>query len=192
MLNNIKLTLEYDGTNYYGWQKQKGFKTIQGEIEEAIELVTKEHCEVIGSSRTDAGVHARGFVANFKTNSKVPPNKFREALNVKLPNDIVIIKSEQVDEEFHARYYAKGKTYEYYILNSDVPSALMRNQMYHYKYDLDVEAMKIAHINGQNIIFENDIYNTSIEYLNNDKLVVKNSYSQGYFSTEYTNTYIKR
>ena len=144
MLNNIKLTLEYDGTNYYGWQKQKGFKTIQGEIEEAIELVTKEHCEVIGSSRTDAGVHARGFVANFKTNSKVPPNKFREALNVKLPNDIVIIKSEQVDEEFHARYYAKGKTYEYYILNSDVPSALMRNQMYHYKYDLDVEAMKIS------------------------------------------------
>ena len=144
MLNNIKLTLEYDGTNYYGWQKQKGFKTIQGEIEEAIELVTKEHCEVIGSSRTDAGVHARGFVANFKTNSKVPPNKFREALNVKLPNDIVITKSEQVDEEFHARYYAKGKTYEYYILNSDVPSALMRNQMYHYKYDLDVEAMKIA------------------------------------------------
>ena len=100
MLNNIKLTLEYDGTNYYGWQKQKGFKTIQGEIEEAIELVTKEHCEVIGSSRTDAGVHAG--------------------------------------------YYAKGKTYEYYILNSDVPSALMRNQMYHYKYDLDVEAMKIA------------------------------------------------
>ena len=70
MLNNIKLTLEYDGTNYYGWQKQKGFKTIQGEIEEAIELVTKEYCEVTGSSRTDAGVHARGFVANFKTNSK--------------------------------------------------------------------------------------------------------------------------
>ena len=144
MLNNIKLTLEYDGTNYYGWQKQKELKTIQGEIEEAIELVTKEYCEVTGSSRTDAGVHARGFVANFKTNSKVPPAKFREALNVKLPEDIVIIKSEQVEDDFHARYCAKGKTYEYYILNSEVPSALMRNQMYHYKYDLDIDAMKIA------------------------------------------------
>ena len=144
MLNNIKLTLEYDGTNYYGWQKQKELKTIQGEIEEAIELVTKEYCEVTGSSRTDAGVHAKGFVANFKTNSKVPPAKFREALNVKLPEDIVIIKSEQVEDDFHARYCAKGKTYEYYILNSEVPSALMRNQMYHYKYDLDIDAMKIA------------------------------------------------
>lgn len=144
MLNNIKLTLEYDGTNYYGWQKQKKFKTIQNEIEYAIELVTKEHCEVIGSSRTDAGVHAKGFVANFKTNSKVPPNKFREALNVKLPDDIVIIKSEQVEQDFHSRYCARGKTYEYYILNSDVPSALMRKQVYHYKFDLDVELMKIA------------------------------------------------
>lgn len=143
-MNNIKITLEYDGTNYYGWQRQKGMKTIQGEIEEAIFAVTKERCEVTGSSRTDAGVHAKGFVANFKTNSKVPPNKFREALNVKLPNDIVIVKSEKVDNEFHARYYAKGKTYEYYILNDEVPSALMRNQVYHYKYDLDIEEMKIA------------------------------------------------
>ena len=143
-MNNIKITLEYDGTNYYGWQKQKGMKTIQGEIEEALFAVTKERCEVTGSSRTDAGVHAKGFVANFRTNSKVPPNRFREALNVKLPNDIVILKSEKVDDEFHARYYAKGKTYEYSILNDDVPSALMRNQVYHYKYDLDIDAMEVA------------------------------------------------
>lgn len=141
-LNNIKLTLEYDGTNYYGWQKQKGMKTIQGELEEALFLVTKEPCEVTGSSRTDAGVHAKGFVANFKTNSRVPPERFREALNIKLPNDIVVIKSEKVEDDFHARYCAKGKTYEYYILNDQVPSALMRNQVYHYKYDLDIEAMK--------------------------------------------------
>lgn len=141
-MNNIKLTLEYDGTNYYGWQKQKGMKTVQGEIEDALLLVTKETCEVTGSSRTDAGVHAKGFVANFKTNSNVPPERFREALNVKLPNDIVVIKSEKVEEDFHARYCAKGKTYEYYILNDQVPSALMRNQVYHYKYDLDIEEMK--------------------------------------------------
>ena len=125
--------------------KAKGAKTIQGEIEEAIELVTKEYCEDNREARElMAGVHAKGFVANFKTNSKVPPAKFREALNVKLPEDIVIIKSEQVEDDFHARYCAKGKTYEYYILNSEVPSALMRNQMYHYKYDLDIDAMKIA------------------------------------------------
>lgn len=143
-MKNIKLTLEYDGTSYYGWQKQNGMKTIQGELEEAIFNVTKEKCDLTGSSRTDAGVHAKGFIANFKTNSKVPPNKFREALNVKLPNDIVVVKSEEVEEGFHARYCAKGKTYEYFILNSDVPSALMRNIVYHYKYNLDVEAMKIA------------------------------------------------
>ena len=143
-MKNIKLTLEYDGTNYYGWQKQNGMKTIQGELEEAIFNVTKEKCDLTGSSRTDAGVHAKGFIANFKTNSKVPPNKFREALNVKLPNDIVVVKSEEVEESFHARYCAKGKTYEYSILNSDVPSALIRNTVYHYKYNLDVEAMKIA------------------------------------------------
>lgn len=143
-MKNIKLTLEYDGTSYYGWQKQNGMKTIQGELEEAIFNVTKEKCDLTGSSRTDAGVHAKGFIANFKTNSKVPPNKFREALNVKLPNDIVVVKSEEVEEGFHARYCAKGKTYEYFILNSDIPSALMRNIVYHYKYNLDVEAMKIA------------------------------------------------
>ena len=146
-MNNIKLTLEYDGTNYYGWQKQKGMKTIQGEIEEALFLVTKEKCEVTGSSRTDAGVHAKGFIANFKTNSNVPPERFREALNVKLPNDIVVVKSEKVEDDFHARYCAKGKTYEYYILNDQVPSALMRNQVYHYKYDLNIEAMKKVHNN---------------------------------------------
>lgn len=143
-MKNIKLTIEYDGTNYYGWQKQKDKKTIQGEIENALFLLTKENIDITGSSRTDAGVHAKGFVANFKTNSTIPANKFREAINVKLPDDIVILKSEEVDEAFHSRYNAKGKTYEYYILNSDVPSALMRNTTYHYKYNLDVSLMKKA------------------------------------------------
>ena len=143
-MKNIKLLIEYNGTNYYGWQKQNGMDTIQGEIEKAIFLLTNEIVNVIGSSRTDAGVHAKGFVANFNTNSTIPPNKFREALNIKLPDDIVILKSEEVDSEFHARYNAKGKTYEYYILNRDVPSALMRDRTYHYKYSLDVEEMKKA------------------------------------------------
>ncbi|MDZ5000244.1 tRNA pseudouridine(38-40) synthase TruA, partial [Clostridium perfringens] len=80
-MRNIKLTLEYDGTNYLGWQKQKVGSTIQKTLEEAISLLTNEDIEVIGSSRTDAGVHAKGFVANFKTESKIPSEKFREAIN---------------------------------------------------------------------------------------------------------------
>ena len=143
-MRNIKLTLEYDGTNYLGWQKQKVGITIQGTLEEAIKFLTKEEVEVIGSSRTDAGVHAKGFVANFKTNSKIPSEKFREAINHKLPDDIVILKSEEAEEEFHARYNAIGKTYSYSILNRDVPSAIDRNYLYHVKRRLDVESMKEA------------------------------------------------
>lgn len=143
-MRNIKLTLEYDGTNYLGWQKQKVGITIQGTLEEAIKFLTKEEVEVTGSSRTDAGVHAKGFVANFKTNSKIPSEKFREAINHKLPEDIVILKSEEVEEEFHARYNAMGKTYSYSILNRDVPSAIDRNYLYHVKRRLDVESMKEA------------------------------------------------
>ena len=130
-MRNIKLILEYDGTNYLGWQKQKIGTTIQGTLEEAIADLTNEEVEVTGSSRTDAGVHARGFVANFKTNSRIPADKFREAINHKLPNDIVILKSEEVEVEFHARYNAKGKTYSYSILNREVPSAINRNYLYH-------------------------------------------------------------
>lgn len=143
-MNNIKLTIEYDGTNYYGWQRQKDKVTIQEAIEEAIASLTKEEVEVTGSSRTDAGVHAKGFVANFKTNSSIPPERFRDALNTKLPDDIVIIKSEKENDDFHARYNAKGKTYEYSLLNTEAPTALYRNYTYHPKYSLDVEAMKEA------------------------------------------------
>ena len=143
-MKNIKLTIEYDGTNYYGWQKQSDKVTIQGVLEEAVRNLTKEENEVIGCSRTDSGVHAMGFVATFKTNSTVPPHKFREAINYRLPDDIVVIKSEEVEEEFHPRYLAKGKTYEYTIYNNLVPTALNRTFAYHYKYPLDIELMKEA------------------------------------------------
>ena len=143
-MRNIKLTIEYDGTNYLGWQKQKNGVTIQEELQNAIFKVTNENIDLIGSSRTDSGVHAKGFVANFKTNSRVPAERFREALNIKLPSDIVIVKSELVEDTFHARYNSKGKTYEYIIVNSPTPSAIMRNTTYHYKYDLNIEEMKSA------------------------------------------------
>lgn len=143
-MKNIKLIIEYDGTNYYGWQKQNDKVTIQGTLEEAVRNLTKEENEVIGCSRTDSGVHARGFVASFKTESTVPPHKFREAINYRLPDDIVVLSSEEVSEDFHPRYLAKGKTYEYTIYNNLVPTALNRAFSYHYKYPLDIESMKEA------------------------------------------------
>lgn len=143
-MKNIKLIIEYDGTNYYGWQKQNDKVTIQGTLEEAVRNLTKEENEILGCSRTDSGVHARGFVATFKTESTVPPHKFREAINYRLPDDIVILSSEEVSEDFHPRYLAKGKTYEYTIYNNLVPTALNRLYSYHYKYSLDIEVMKNA------------------------------------------------
>lgn len=143
-MRNIKITVEYDGTNYFGWQKQKNGATIQQKIEEAIKMVTGEVVDVIGSSRTDSGVHAKGFIANFKTNSTIPSERFREALNPKLPGDIVILKSEEVPDNFHARYSSKGKTYCYTILNRYEPPAIGRNYVYHLKESLDIEAMKKA------------------------------------------------
>lgn len=143
-MRNIKLTIEYDGTNYFGWQKQHNGKTIQGEIEKAIEKITKENVSLTGSSRTDTGVHARGMVANFYTNSRVPSEKFREAINTKLPDDISIIKSEEVEEEFHARYNSKGKTYSYLIVNREEKVALYKNYCLAVKDELAVSDMKEA------------------------------------------------
>ncbi|MFQ7000635.1 MAG: tRNA pseudouridine(38-40) synthase TruA [Clostridium sp.] len=143
-MRNVKLTIEYDGTNYCGWQKQNNEKTIQEEIEKAIYKAVGEVVEVIGSSRTDAGVHARGMVANFKTNATIPFDRFKYAINDKLPDDIAIIESEEVSEDFHARYDSKGKTYCYSIINRQQKPAIGRNYVYHFKWDLDIEKMREA------------------------------------------------
>lgn len=143
-MRNIKLIIEYDGTKYLGWQKQKTGKTIQGTIEEAIKELTNEDIYLMGSSRTDAGVHARGFVANFKTESKIPADKFREAINHKLPEDISIIESKEMKEDFHSRYNAIGKTYSYTIINRAAKAAICKNYLYQVKFDLDVDLMKEA------------------------------------------------
>lgn len=143
-MRNVKLTIEYDGTNYCGWQKQNNEKTIQEEIEKAIYKAVGEVVEVIGSSRTDAGVHARGMVANFKTNATIPFDRFKYAINDKLPDDIAIIESEEVSEDFHARYDSKGKTYCYSIINRQQKPAIGRNYVYHFKWDLDIEKMRKA------------------------------------------------
>ena len=143
-MRNIKLTIEYDGTSYGGWQKQKNNRTIQQCIEEAIKLLTGEDVELIGSSRTDAGVHAKGMIANFITNSQIPADKFREAINTKLPDDIGIIKSEEVDRNFHSRYDSKGKTYCYTLVNRYEKVCIGRNYVYQVRDELNYNIMKEA------------------------------------------------
>lgn len=143
-MRNIKLTIEYDGKCYNGWQKQPNKLNIQGEIERAIYNITKEEVDLIGSGRTDAGVHALGQVANFKTNSEISIEKLPLAINSQLKNSIVIKEAEEVDERFHSRYNAKRKTYRYIINNSKCGTAIYRNLEYSYPFKLDAEKMKQA------------------------------------------------
>ncbi len=114
----LKLTLCYDGTNYHGWQIQPNVNTVQGEVERAIKEIFKEDITVTGSSRTDAGVHAKEYVINFATNANIPTEKVPIALNTKLKSDVRILMCEEVDENFHARKSAKNKTYRYTINQS--------------------------------------------------------------------------
>lgn len=143
-MKRIKLTVAYDGTNYHGWQVQPNACTTEGELNKAISELTGEQIEVIGASRTDAGVHALGNVAVFDTKSCIPGEKFSYALNQRLPEDIIIQKSEEVAADFHPRYQDCRKTYEYTILNRRFPLPEYRNTA-HFDYgNLDVEAMKKA------------------------------------------------
>ena len=143
-MRNIRLTIEYDGKDFNGWQKQPNKKNIQGEIEEAIKNVTGEEVELIGSGRTDAGVHALGQIANFKIENNIPIEKIGIALNSQLKKSIVIKKVEEVEEEFHSRYNAKSKTYKYIINNSKYGTAIYRNLEYNFSVELDVNKMKEA------------------------------------------------
>lgn len=143
-MRNIKLTIEYDGKDFNGWQKQPNKPNIQGEIERAIYNITKEEVDLIGSGRTDAGVHALGQVANFKTNSNIPIEKLALAINSQLKNSIIIKKAEEVDERFHSRYNAKHKTYRYIINNSPCGTAIYRNLEYCFPIKLDVAKMQEA------------------------------------------------
>lgn len=143
-MKNVKLTIEYEGTNYHGWQSQINALAISDVISTSLTKLTGETCNLIGSSRTDVGVHALGQVANFKTTASIPGDKYSYALNSFLPRDIVIRKSEEVDLNFHSRFSATGKKYKYLILNSPQPSALLRNGVYHAKNVLNIDEMKKA------------------------------------------------
>ena len=135
---NIRIIIEYDGKDFNGWQKQPNKLNIQGEIERAIEIITGEKVDVIGSGRTDAGVNALAQVANFKVSElKIPVDRLIYAINSQLKKTIRIIKAEIVDDSFHSRYAAKKKTYRYTINNSIAGSAIYRNMQYHYSFKLD-------------------------------------------------------
>lgn len=140
-MRNIKITIEYDGKDFSGWQKQPNKLNIQGEIERAIEEITGEKVDLIASGRTDAGVHALAQVANFKIEKDIPIEKIPYALNSKLKKSIRVKSAEEVDEKFHSRYTCKRKTYRYVINNSVQGTAIYRNLQYHFPEKLDEEKM---------------------------------------------------
>jgi tRNA pseudouridine38-40 synthase len=140
----VRLTLEYDGTAYYGWQVQAGHKTVQGELERAIKEITGRDVTLFGAGRTDAGVHALSQVANFKTSCRIPMAKWPHALNAHLPEDIRVVGAADVSPDFHSQVHAKEKTYRYAILNRDTASALRRTRVHLIRRTLDVDRMNEA------------------------------------------------
>lgn len=144
-MQNIKITIRYDGTRYNGWQKQGNTdKTIQGKIEKVLSQILNESVEISGSGRTDTGVHAYNQIANFHTRSSINLKELIHKANTNLPNDIVIMSADIVDQSFHSRLNAKGKKYLYRIWNSKFNNPFLDRYCIHINEKLDIEAMKIA------------------------------------------------
>ncbi len=144
MPHYYKLTLEYDGTFYHGWQKQPHRPTIQASIENALSRLTQETIKIIGAGRTDAGVHALGQVAHFQLNRAILPATLLRGINALLPCDIAVKKVDKVSASFHARYGARRKTYRYFIYNSAVRSAWKRQTRWQFGLPLDISKMRKA------------------------------------------------
>ncbi len=141
---NIKLVLGFDGTDYHGWQIQKGQATVQDELRKAIGKITGEPASPIGSGRTDAGTHARRFVANFTTGSTIPASQLVRALNSVLPPDIRVLSAVEVSARFHARRSARGKTYRYQVYRGRVMPPHLAREHFQYPYPLNLEVLKRA------------------------------------------------
>ncbi len=141
---NLRITLEYDGSAYHGWQRQKNAISVQEVVEKAIIIISGEKISVIGAGRTDAGVHAKGQVANFHTNMRIPVGKIPYAINSRLPEDVAVYEAEIVPDDFHARLCAKSKIYRYTIYNAPYPSPILRRYAYFFPKPLDIRAMKDA------------------------------------------------
>lgn len=143
-MKKVKLVVAYDGTNYCGWQIQPNGVTIEQKLNEALTQLLGEEIKVTGASRTDAGVHSLGNVCVFETSSRMPAEKISFALNQRLPEDIVVQSSCEVDESFHPRFSKSKKTYEYRILNRKMRMPTRRLDTYFFHYELDVAAMQKA------------------------------------------------
>ncbi len=140
----IKLTIEYDGTLYAGWQRQPNHPSVQAALEEALSKITQQQIPVVGAGRTDSGVHAFGQVVSFQSKKNLEGPQWASALNRTLPKDISVISSEKVPDDFHARFSAKGKVYEYRINVQSSRPALDRYRAWHFPYQLDTDAMRQA------------------------------------------------
>ncbi|MDB5054956.1 MAG: tRNA pseudouridine synthase [Bacilli bacterium] len=143
-MRNIVMVVSYDGTAYSGFQVQPRDNSIQQELENAIFILTGEHVKVISSGRTDAGVHAKAQVINFATESIIPVERWCLALNARLPEDIVVHKASEAPLKFHARHYAKRKTYRYTIQRSKIPNVFHRYTSFHHPTQLDLSEMQKA------------------------------------------------
>ena len=141
---NYKLLLQYDGTDFHGWQVQNNQRTVQGELERVLSLLEDGEVNVAGSGRTDAGVHAEGQVASVKLNREFKPDDLRNAINGNSFRDVRVLKAEQVNDDFHARFSAKGKSYIYRVINGNVMSPFWARYAHHEKQPLDLERMRQA------------------------------------------------
>lgn len=144
-MRNLMLKIQYDGSRYLGWQRLGNSNmTIQGKLEDVISKMTGEDITIVGSGRTDAGVHARGQIANFTTSSEMTLAEMKTYMNHYLPKDIVVWDISDVLERFHSRYNVKGKKYSYYLWTGEVQPPFIRKYSWHFKDSLDMEKMKEA------------------------------------------------
>ena len=141
-MRNIKLILEYDGSRYAGWQRQENALTVQEVVEQTLRQILREETQIVGAGRTDAGVHARGQVANFHTERGLSPRELLGGLNGLLPDDVVAHDASEVPADFHARFSARSRSYSYSLTRR--PSALERATSWHVKFDLGLPAMQDA------------------------------------------------
>lgn len=200
-MKNIKLVVAYDGTNYSGWQIQPNAVTIEQLLDKAINSLTGENIHVTGASRTDAGVHAMGNVAVFKTNSTIPGRRWAYAINRFLPDDIVVQASWEVEKNFHPRHCNTVKTYEYKILNTPFPFPKERNYSWHVSHDLNINKMKEA---AQILVGEHDFKSfccvrtqteSTVRHIYSIEIIKENIYNKNIsekFFNKYNNDSIKK
>lgn len=143
-MENIRMAIQYDGSGFYGYQKQPGKRTVQGVLEEILERLFNSPVKVIGAGRTDAGVHARGQVVNFRCSTAVPVDHLEDAVNVQLPPDIRVVAAEAVSLDFHSRYDARSRLYSYRILNRDEPDAMNWRFLWHVRSEICDSALQEA------------------------------------------------